>query len=85
MAIKHFKKLSSLFNKNHFDKLIAFFEAIDIVSPIIRPTIKSAAKIATRPLKQKQAQSANITNKETKKNWATFDFYYIFCHFLRYK
>ena len=37
-----------------------------------RPTVKH-----TEPTKQKRGQPTNSINKQTKKNWAVFDFYYV--------
>ena len=42
-----------------------------------RPTIKPTVN-PTEPDKQKHRQLAISTNKRAKKNWAAFDFYYIF-------
>ena len=38
-----------------------------------RPTVKPI-----EPPKQKRGQLANNINKWAKKNWAVFDFYYVF-------
>ena len=43
------------------------FEAIEIASPIARPTIRPIATATGQP-KQKQGQPANSTNKRAKKN-----------------
>ena len=61
------------------------FKAIDTILLIARLIIKPAAKqtIKLTALKQKQGQLANSTNKRAKKNWAVFNFYYIFGLFLR--
>ena len=67
MAIQHFRKLISSFYKDHLNKPIATFKAINIIllmaRLIIKLTIKSIAKTAIRLLKQKQDQPANNTNK----------------------
>lgn len=62
--IQHFKKLISLFHKNYFDKLIITFDAIDIISIIARPMIKST----TKPIKQKQSCRAKDTSNPDRKN-----------------
>ena len=71
-VIQHLKKLINLFYKNHPDKPTATFLAIDTAPPMARPTVKPA-----EPLKRKQGQPANSTNKRAKK-WAVFDFYHVF-------
>ena len=67
MAIQQLKKLINMFHKNHLDKPIAIFKAIDTAPALARPTIKLAAKPiikkVTGPLKQKQGQLTNNTNK----------------------
>ena len=40
LAVQHLKKLINLFYKDHPDKSIATFKAIDTVSPMAKPTIK---------------------------------------------
>ena len=61
----------SLFYKNHPNKPIATFEAIDTALIITKPIIKPVAKPMVRPiaLKQKQGQLlGKNTNKQAKKN-----------------
>ena len=77
-AVQHLKKLFCLFYKDHSDKLTANSEAINIVPLMARPTIKSAAKLATKPTKQKQSRPANYFNKQAKKSWAEFDLLFYF-------
>ena len=43
-AVQHLKKLINSFYKDHLDKPIATFPAIDIMPPMARPTIKLSAK-----------------------------------------
>ena len=65
-AVQYLRKLISLFHKDHPDKLIAIFEAINTAPPIARLTIKLAANSA---LKQKQGHlSGNSFYKQAKKN-----------------
>ena len=58
-AVQHLRKLISSFHKDHPDKLIATFPAIDIAPLMVRLTVKPI-----EPLKQKRGQSANSTNKQ---------------------
>ena len=57
-AVQHLRKLISSFHKDHPDKPTATSLAIDTAPPTGRPTVKP-----TEPLKQKQGQLANSTNK----------------------
>ena len=71
-AVQHLRKLISLFYKDHPNKPIATFSAIDTASPMARLTIKPA-----EPPQQKQRRLANSTKIRVKK-WAAFDFYRVF-------
>ena len=62
-AVQHLRKLISLFHKDHPDKSIATFPAIDTAAPMARPTVKPM-----EPLKRKRGRPANSTNKRVKKN-----------------
>ena len=70
-AVQQLRKLISSFHKDYLDKPIATSEAIDTAPSMAKPTIKSTA------MKQNQSRPANSTNKQAK-NWAAFDFYYVF-------
>ena len=72
-VVQHFRKLISLFHKDHPDKSTATSHAINTIPPMARPTIKP-----TGPPKQKRGWPANSINKRAKKNWAAFDFYRVF-------
>ena len=72
-AVQHLRKLISSFHKDHPDKPTATSPAIDTAPPMARPTVKP-----TGPPKRKRGRPANSTNKRAKKNWAAFDFYYVF-------
>lgn len=61
--IQYLKKLINLFYKNYLNKLLAIFFAINTPILMIRLTVK-LIKLA----KQKQRQSINNFNKQTKKN-----------------
>ena len=76
-AVQHLRKLISSFYKDHSDKVTATSLAINTASPMTRPTIRLTVKFF-KPSKQKQGRPANNTNKRAKKNWAAFDFYYVF-------
>ena len=52
-VVWHLKRLICLFHKNHLDKLIAIFKAINIISLMARPTIKPITKSATKLTKIK--------------------------------
>ena len=69
LAVEQLKKVIYLFHKHYPDKPITVFEAIDILYPVARPTIKSAAKSAIKPANQKQDWPANNSNKRAKKSW----------------
>ena len=75
--VQHLRKLISLFYKDHPDKPTTTFLATDTLPPMARPTVRPTVK-PTNPPKQKWGQPVNSINKQTKKNWATFDFYRIF-------
>ena len=77
LAVQHFRKLISLFHKNHLDQPTATFPTIDIAPLIARPIVKPTVK-PTKPPKQKREQPTNSIHKQTKKNRAAFDFYCIF-------
>ena len=68
-----------MFYKDYYNKPIAIFKAIN--------TTLSMAKVIVKPiaLKQKRDWPPNSTNKRAKKNWAAFDFYYVFGLFTRYR
>ena len=51
LAVKHFKKLISLFYKNFLDKATTIFKALDTPSLMAKPIIKLAAKSAMKPAK----------------------------------
>ena len=44
LTVQHLKKLINSFHKDHLDKPIAIFEAINSAPPIRKPIIKSTAK-----------------------------------------
>ena len=71
-AVQYLKKLISPFHKDYPGKPTVTSSAIDTVSPLDRPTVKSA-----KPPKQKLGRPAGSTNKWAKK-WAAFDFYHVF-------
>ena len=73
LAVQHFRKLINLFHKDHPDKPTITSHAIDTVPPMARPTIKP-----TGLSKQKRGRLASSTNKQTKTNWAAFEFYCFF-------
>ena len=81
-AVQNLQKLISSFHKNHPNKPTTTSETINTASPIVSPIVRPTATATGQP-KQKRGQSANSNNKQTKKNWAAFDFYRVFGLFLR--
>ena len=61
-AVQYLRKLMSLFHKDHSDKPITTFLAIDTTSPIARLIVIPIVKL-NKPPKQKQRQSASNTNQ----------------------
>ena len=55
-AIQHLRKLISSFYKNHPNKPITTFDAIDTAPLIVWPTIKLAAKSTVRPISKTKAR-----------------------------
>ena len=65
--VQQLKKLISLFHKDHSNKSVVTFEAIDNAYLMAKPIIKLTVT------KQKRGRPAkNSTNKKAKKTWAFF-------------
>ena len=62
-VVQHFKKLISLFYKNHGEKPTATSAPSDSAPPMARPRVKPMAKATT---KQKQGRPANSAGKQAK-------------------
>ena len=62
-TVQYLKKLLNSFHKNYLDKPTAVFPSINTAPPMARPIAKPI-----EPIKQKQRQPANSTNKRAKKN-----------------
>ena len=60
-AVQHLRKLISSFHKDQTNKPTATFPAINTVSPMARPTIKS-----TKPPKRKKRRVTGRAKKHTK-------------------
>ena len=64
-VVQHLRKLISSFYKDYHDKPTATSLVIDNAPLMARPTVRPIIKLS-KPLKQKQEEPANSTNKRAK-------------------